>query len=500
MKHSIQKRGLLAVSGISLILAFQNCSGGGEDGALSQACAGCELDPGVIDTKPKINCEMREASGSQAVLRVVTSTSNSQSASRAFQEGEEISIDCSRTKAHDGSDVSSVVVTSQSADVVITRIDDARFRARFNRFGNYSLSFVASDFSGESIAKSVDTRVMCSSVTAPRPSLASATLQVARGSAEGYFNYSLLNGASSGTPPYQYSWDFNGDGAYDLYRTSRNSPEVIWSSATSLQNIFNHYYLNNGALSPSRRTVRVSVTDACNFVETREFANTQFADFSRENLTSFPVARGYHYLEAEIRSTSSADQSNVQLNRIKNVDLISHAPQSPPDDRVHVKCNYDISFEQAQNLSNVSKRLEIDSRNHYGPTSNDSLRHGLYVQVDNLNNSVVGRQNGLNISTIEWTTVSAGDTLVRSVFRRGSGCTADVEVQRAFSTAGCGGAVSVPSVTLRFLGQFNCDGLASGNAGSVNARNAKFFCEVAKVAQCPGGSGGNGGGPANPPQ
>jgi hypothetical protein len=499
MKHSIQKRGWLFLTGISLILAFQNCSGSGDgNSGASQACQDCELDPGLIDTKPKINCEMREASGTQALLRVITSTSNSQSASRAFEEGEEIQIDCSRSTAYDGSSVRSLAVTSQSSDVQITRLDESRFRARFNRFGNYTLSFSASDFSGESITKFVETRVMCSSTAAPRPSMTAASLQVSRGSAEGYFNYSLTAGASAGTPPFQYSWDFNGDGAFDLYRTSPNSPEVIWSSATSIQNVFNHYFFNSGALSPSRRTVRVAVTDACNFVETREFPNVQFDNFARESLTSFPVIRGYHYLEAEVRSTESSE--SVALNRIKNVDLISHAPQSSPDNRVHVKCNYDITFEQAQNLTHVTKRLEIDSRNHYGPTSNDSLRHGLYVQIDNVNNSVVGRQNGLNISNIEWTTVSAGDSRARSVFRRGSGCSADVEVQRAFSTAGCGGNVSVPSVTLRFLGQFSCDGLSSTNAGSVNARNAKFFCEVAKVAQCPGGSGGDGGGPAPPPQ
>ena len=59
---------VLALFGVLILLvSYQNCGGKKSADLASEECLDCGLDPGTLDYKPKLNCEVRDAGGADCV-------------------------------------------------------------------------------------------------------------------------------------------------------------------------------------------------------------------------------------------------------------------------------------------------------------------------------------------------------------------------------------------------------------------------------------------------
>jgi hypothetical protein len=477
-KRYLRILGVGAVISASIV-CFQNCSGFNADAIVDGTSSASSLTDEPALTKPAVDCSLIRVSDN-TILRRINSLTPAESFSASVTEGEQLRLDCSQSRVTSGGAIPEkfqlITDTSQLGAPSVS--NSGVFSLSFPAASRVPMQLDLFDASGKKTSKVFDIVIRCATTQAP-PSIDDSKVSVQPGSQPGFFNISASGAVSGGRAPYQYAWDFQGDGGMDMQ--SQSGVWTSWGSSASVQNIY--------SLFANTRKLRLQVRDACNLITMHEMDRT----FALERLpaSSPAMPKSFYYLQGDIRPEGSVAAPNP---RVATVDFMAEQPANPPDGRKHMQCFY------KRDASTGIGGLRIVSKNIYGSESEVQFDHSASLTIKSISdNGAMGSVavGSPQIDTAVYNVAGIADFSDYAVYNKAAACTLNLRMTRSTAVVPCASDSTKFANTVTFLGEYDCPSLRSTAGAGVSIDNGKFFCEQGEIDMCPGGGGGGGGG--NPP-
>lgn len=461
------------------VVCFQNCSGFNADAIVGDISAASSLSEEAPLEKPAVDCSLIRVSDN-LVLRKINSLTPAESFTASATEGESLRLDCSKSK---------ITADGQEVPVKYELITDTSKLGtpQSSNSGVFSLMFPAAtrvpmqlnlfDSDGKKVSKLFDIVIRCATSAQP-PSIDDSKISV-QASTPGFFNFIATGAASGGRPPYQYAWDFQGDGGMDMQRV--NNVWTSWSNVDSVSNIY--------ALFANTRKIGLQVRDACNLVTKHEV--DRIIPLERLPAGSLASPKAFYYLQGDIRPEGPIAAPNP---RVTTVDFMAEQPASPPDGLKHMQCVYH------RDTTTGKAGLSINSKNIYASVSEVQFDHSASLHIENISDDGAAGTVAVGsprIDTAVYNVAGIADFSNPDIYKRAQECTLSLHIVRSQAVTPCANGSSQLTNTLTFLGEYDCPSLRDANGSGVSINNGKFFCEQGDVDMCTGGGGGGGGG--NPP-
>ncbi len=474
----------LALCSLHLLL-LSACGEGAKTLSNASGLGAEDIDDGIVNQAAKINCDLY-LNASTTPYRKISTISGADTFTENAKETNSVRFDCSGTQDEDSVESLQFAIDTdyQPSAPNFVAVASESFSLDNLRVGRHPMALKVTDSEGKERVKTFTTVVEC--LDAETPVLNTAGVSITAGSKLNYFTYAINSASVSGGEDFQFAWDFNGD--YVIDPVSLDNPNQIWTSSSSLSDIYSIFVTEAG----QSRQISVRVKNNCE----KESSYTVQAQFPSFNIERTPVAlaveKGFFYLQADVATTSTdiADQR-------KNGDVL--ITQYPEDtDLRRIECDYKKTTLAGNAV------FSMKANNYYKEGS--EFLHGLEIQVRDIQDnggSALQSITNANLAVAKYRASAADDGIVSELYDRNSQCSVVIRIRRDVPVAPCAAGqtsqaqINAPAVII--LGEYTCPNLRDSNTNeSVKLDNGKFFCQVAPVDQCVGGGGGGGGTP--PPE
>jgi len=292
----------------------------------------------------------------------------------------------------------------------------------------------------------------------------------------------------SGLGPFNYAIDLEGSGRFDFYQNQ------YWNPTNTFTNM---YTLFNGT-----RAVRIEAFDTGCQMGVVFTKNVNFATILPPEQSGTPVPESYFYLQGDVTTLSN---STDPADTVSPFDGMEAAATNPPQ---HVLCSY-VNGSFLITASNVYSDGNTSSSDEQNANSNDSeTEQQMELGFNATDNGAAGgfTQNGVQLTSLVYQTPAATDggpynQYTYSLGSKSTNCKANVTVTRATAIAPCTTGTGTMSPTTTIIGTFSCNDITAPavspvpNGKDVSVTNAYFYCQVAPVNDCSGGTEGSGGEP-----
>lgn len=481
-----------------LFFAFAACSGNGGKNPKAKASGSNDdeiLDPGITNQAPKISCVLTNTNDTSQTRVVDTIGEKDRFFSQTPTEGDVIQFDCSQTEDeslpvsflidtnYDPQNPQFVSFTNQNITLVV---------------GRHNMALKAVDREGLERIKTFAMDAKCAS--GERPALSASAVQISTNSKLNFFNYSVNTSAITGGTGFQFAWDFNGDGVFDPY-PMRQENGSVWIDSPQANNVYSIF----ASAGTHRRKAFLRVRNDCNLESDTITVNMpdEIQNIQR-TYAAQAVKKSYYYLQSDIGFLGSASSSVAKNQRVNGPFI---ATQYPADSSFRrVQCTYDFKSIAGK------ARFTISGMNWYqGGVKIDLANefiHGMEIRVNSIPDNggatpqSYSNSDGVRLDNALYKVSAGDDGITKEDFNRlDQVCDIKIRIERAQAVAPCssGSVEFSPVVATILLGEFDCSKLTNAAlARSIEARNGKFYCEVAPVQQCVGGGGGGGGTPPTP--
>lgn len=462
------------------------------------------LNSGSLNQAPRISCNL-DANGHERTIATLANADTTWTPNP--NANDPITFDCSATQAT--SQVTYAIDTNYNAGSpnFLPISDISKYVLSFSTQGIHPVAIKATDANGTSTIKSFDVILQCAAAdqVTPQVNIGGIKVSAASNGMKNYFKYSVDPASVNGGNNFQFAWDFDGDGLYDM--VSLSNP-ASWTSPNqySVDNVYTVFATTPGSSAAASRTINLKVRNGCgleNYVSA-SINNFDIPNIAR-NSSSLATPQPYYYLQADVRSSTSPSNQRVNGDYIATQDPHDTAPFK------RVQCSYTYT------RNNQPAVFKIQGYNTYVNPKNANTdvsvyQKGMDITVagipDNGSQGVQSytQSNGVSINSANFRAAASGDSIPADLYQKSAACTVHISVQRAKATTPCAAGQTSradfsESDVVQIYGEFNCPTLtssAAGNSTQVAANNGKYFCEIGPTQQCIGGGGGGGGAP--PPQ
>lgn len=479
----------ILVGGLLLLPMLTACGGGVGSATQASYTDDEQLDLGASNQAPKVECQMYE--GANAILaRQISSNPSEDIFVSNFTVGENVRFDCRSTEDEDATaNLRFYINETYDTSPNNFRQVSSQFSLPTSVVGRRQMAMRVVDTKGIRSTKEFTLVVECANGQRPQLDLRGVSVVPGSNGRLNYFNYAVNTAFLTHGEGALYSWDFNGDQAFDVI--SMTTPNIKWTSQASLPNIYTIFSTRNS----ETRKVGLKIRNNCE-LESYYEVPVQFAMDAQHgvprvplvegNASTYAVAKPYYYLQEDVRRAS--DLQNPRHNG--DVLVTKYAG----DTYNRVACDY------KKKRTNEPAGFSINAQNWY--QNNDIYKHGQYVKVESITDNLsVGTQTitNANLTEARYSTAASDDIFAQEVFSKNSTCQIRLRVVRAQAVTPCAtteNADFTEAGTITILGEYSCPSLRQASTGNtVEIENGKFFCEVGPVDQCVGGGGGGGGAP-----